>query len=95
MNEFNKWMNGFNKTSVNHNKAGLFESSFFWGSHFDATAYLEYVEIKKRYWYHLLNADIVSFFVTRKCEKSEKSMKIVNIDGEYLHIFWTTWGISM
>ena len=22
-------------------------------------------------------------------------MKIANIDGENLHIFWTTWGISM
>ena len=26
-------------------------------------------------------------------KKSEKMMKIVNIDGENLHIFWTTWGI--
>ena len=24
-----------------------------------------------------------------------KSMKIANIDREILHIFWTTWGISM
>ena len=22
-------------------------------------------------------------------------MQIVNIDGENLHIFWTTWGVSM
>ena len=28
-------------------------------------------------------------------KKSEKSMKIVNIDRENLHIFWTTWAILM
>ena len=28
-------------------------------------------------------------------KKSEKLMKIVNIDGENLYIFWTAWGISM
>ena len=28
-------------------------------------------------------------------KKPEKLMKIVNIDGENLHIFWTTRGISM
>ena len=28
-------------------------------------------------------------------KKSEKSMKIVKFDGENLHIFWTTWGVSM
>ena len=27
-------------------------------------------------------------------KKSEKVMKIVNIEGEDLHIVWTTWGIS-
>ena len=26
-------------------------------------------------------------------KKSEKSIKTVNIEGESLHIFWTTWGI--
>ena len=30
-----------------------------------------------------------------KVEKSEKSMKIVNIEGENLPISWTTWGMSM
>ena len=28
-------------------------------------------------------------------KKSEKLMKVVNIDGQNLHIFQTTWGISM
>ena len=28
-------------------------------------------------------------------ENKKKSIKIVNIDGENLHIFWTTWVISM
>ena len=27
--------------------------------------------------------------------KIDKSMKIVNSEGKNLHIFWTTWGISM
>ena len=41
-------------------------------------------------------AYVISFFVTTKCKKkSGKLMKIVDIDGENLHIFWTTWGISM
>ena len=31
----------------------------------------------------------------RNVKKCEKSMKIVNIGGENLHIFWTTWGISI
>ena len=31
----------------------------------------------------------------RNVKKSEKLMKIVNIDGENYHIFWTTWRISM
>ena len=43
---------------------------------------------------HLLYAEFISFFVTRKCQKSEKLMKTVNIDGENLHIFWTNKGIS-
>ena len=30
-----------------------------------------------------------------KVETSEKSMKIVNIEGEKLPIFWTTWRMSM
>ena len=28
-------------------------------------------------------------------QKSKKQMKTFNIDGENLHIFWTTWVISM
>ena len=28
-------------------------------------------------------------------KKSEKAIKMVNIEGENLRIFWTTWGISM
>ena len=28
-------------------------------------------------------------------KKSKKAMKIVSIEGESLHIFWTTWGLSM
>ena len=28
-------------------------------------------------------------------KKSEKSMKIVKIDGDNLHVFWATWGLSM
>ena len=28
-------------------------------------------------------------------KKSKKLMKIVNIEDENFHIFWTTWGISM
>ena len=31
----------------------------------------------------------------RNVKKSKKSMKMVNIEGENLHIFWMTWGISM
>ena len=36
----------------------------------------------------VLYADVISIFVIRK---AKKSMKIVNIDGENFHIFWTTW----
>ena len=40
-----------------------------------------------------------SFFVTGKCQQIQKigwkSLKITNIGGESLHIFWTTWGIWM
>ena len=31
----------------------------------------------------------------RNVKKPEKLMKTVNIDGENLYIFWTTWDISM
>ena len=41
----------------------------------------------------------ISFFVTRKCQKIEKNqwkpMKKANIDREIIHIFSTTWAISV
>ena len=43
----------------------------------------------------MLYADVISFFVTKKCQEIQKLMKIVNIDRENLHTFWTTGGISM
>ena len=53
----------------------------------------------KKCWHHLLWSDIISFSVTRKGQKNLKNrwklMKIADIDREILHIFWTTWGISM
>ena len=35
------------------------------------------------------------FLVTKNVKNFFKMMKIVNIHGENLRIFWTTWGISM
>ena len=46
----------------------------------------------KNCWHHSSYADAIALFVTRK---SEKLMKIVNIDKENLHIFWTIWITSM
>ena len=47
--------------------------------------------------HHLLQVDVISLFVTRKCRKNPKKqwkfMKIATTDREVLHIFWTTWGI--
>ena len=41
-------------------------------------------------------AEVISLFATRlNVKKSEKMMKIVNIDEENLLIFHTIWGISM
>ena len=42
-------------------------------------------------------SDVISFFVAKQgnVRKSKKLMKIVNIDGENLHIFITTDVISM
>ena len=37
--------------------------------------------------------DVISLFVTKKCQKIPKTDE--SIDGENLHIFWTTWVISM
>ena len=31
----------------------------------------------------------------RNAKISKKSIQIVNIEWEILHIFWTTWGTSM
>ena len=45
----------------------------------------------KKCWRHLFSTEVISFFVKRKCQKSEKSVQIVNIKGENLHIFWTNW----
>ena len=52
------------------------------------------------------NADIIYFMLTSLKEmlkndnkeisrKSKKLMKTVNIERKNLHIFWTTWGITM
>ena len=58
----------------------------------------------KKYWRHLPQGDLISFFVTRKSKKSAypknpknqwESIKIADIDRESLYIFWTTWQISM
>ena len=42
--------------------------------------------------HYLLYGDDITFFVTWKYKQNGKLMKIVNIGGENLHIFWTTWG---
>ena len=53
----------------------------------------------KKHWYHLLYADVISFFVTRQCQEIQKIdenwWKLASIDREFLHIFWTTLGNSM
>ena len=53
----------------------------------------------KKCWHHLLQADVISFFVTRKCQKIQKIdenwWKLANIDREIPHIFWTSCVISM
>ena len=41
----------------------------------------------------MLYADVISLFATRKWQKIQKMIKIVNINKENLHIFGTTWGI--
>ena len=45
------------------------------------------------------NADTIYYMLTSlvsfqqgNVKKSKKSMKIINIEGENLNIFWTTWG---
>ena len=53
----------------------------------------------KKCWHHLQQAEIISFFVTRKCQKNPenqwKSMKIATVNREIIHNFWTTWGVSI
>ena len=49
----------------------------------------------EKYWYHFLYADVIRFFATKNVKKREKSVKMVNIEGENLHIFSKTWTISM
>ena len=53
----------------------------------------------KKCWHHLLWADVISFFVTRWCQKIQKIdenwWKLANFDREFLHILWTTRGNSM
>ena len=52
--------------------------------------------------WNLKNADIICYALTslvsmqqRNVKKSQKSLKIVNIEGENVHVFWTTSGIAM
>ena len=43
-----------------------------------------------------VTCDAISFFAIRKCQKIRKiDEKSYPIDGENLHIFWTTWRILM
>ena len=42
-----------------------------------------------------VTCDVISFFVTNKCQKKWKVDEIANIDGENLHIFWAIWLISL
>ena len=53
----------------------------------------------KKCWHHLQQAEVISFFVTRKCQKNPenqwKSMKIATVNREIIHNFWTTWGVSI
>ena len=48
----------------------------------------------KKCWDHVI-CDVISLVATRKCQKIKKLLKINNIDEENLHIFCTTWGISV
>ena len=52
---------------------------------------------KKKCWDHLLYSDVIRFFVAKQgnVRKSKKLMKIVNTDGENIHIFITTYLMSM
>ena len=52
--------------------------------------YLKKVDGKKC-WHDLLYVDVISFLL----QGSKKLMKIVNVEEENPHIFWTTWGVLM
>ena len=45
--------------------------------------------------HHLLYADVLSFFVTRKSQNIRKIVKTVNVEEENLYMFWTFWTILM
>ena len=53
----------------------------------------------KKCWHHLLYADVISFSVTRKYQKTQKidenRKKLANTEREIPHIFWTSSVISM
>ena len=46
----------------------------------------------RKCWHRLLQAAVISFFVTRKLRKITE---IANTDRESLHMFWTIWRILM
>ena len=96
----------YRKWHYSRNNAGFFESSFFLGvvfltpsprshTHNPFIFFQQNFEIKK-------TVDIICNILTSLVslsqgyvKKSQKLMKIVNIDGEYLQMFWTNWGYSM
>ena len=53
----------------------------------------------KKCWHHLLWADVIRFFATKKGQRNVKKceilIKIADIDREILNHFWKTWEISM
>ena len=49
----------------------------------------------KEFRQHLLYADIINFFVTRKSQKNRKIYENINIERENIHLFWTTWRVLM
>ena len=53
------------------------------------------MKVKKKCRHHLLYADVIHFFATKKCQKTRKIDENLNIERENLHIFLTTWGTLM
>ena len=88
-------------SSFNPNKTGIFQGSFSWvgGGAVLLTPLPSPLHISRR------TADIfcckltLFFSLSQGSVKNQKnwwkSIKIANIDGEILYIFWTTKGISM